>query len=134
MRQKHTSQISIQEQRVLYGIPRGGEDKEMSQKHKSKISTNNKGYCAIYKNRARPYDQDREDDPLCPHPACRAEDLTQDIPCSFHLVRSFLGYHPLCLLWIFVNYIQLVDNDAFNKQKELRKDSMLGFLKPSFNL
>ena len=45
----------------------------------------------IYKNRARLHDQDRADDPLCPHPACRQEDLTQDIEhifCSCHLVRE----------------------------------------------
>ena len=45
----------------------------------------------IYKNRARLHDQDRADDSLCPHPACRGEDLAQDIKhifCSCHLVRE----------------------------------------------
>ena len=45
----------------------------------------------IYKNRVRLYDQDRTDDPFCPHPACRDEEKTQDIEhifCSCYLVRE----------------------------------------------
>lgn len=45
----------------------------------------------IYKNRARLHSQGRADDPLCPHPACRDQNLIQDIEhifCSCHLVRE----------------------------------------------
>ena len=115
----------------------------------------------IYKNRARLHDQDRADDPLCPHPACRQEDLIQDIEhifCSCHMVREAwqwvrkkvmgllarLGPPPVVsneefilamfpksteettVMFILGNYIQLVDSDAVNKQKEIREDSMLG--------
>ena len=117
----------------------------------------------IYKNRARLHDQDRADDSLCPHPACRGEDLAQDIEhifCSCHLVREawqwvrkkimellgrlgpppvvsseeiILLMFPKCtqeteVMFILGNYIQLVDYDAVNKQKELREDSVLGVL------
>ena len=114
----------------------------------------------IYKNRARLHDQGRADDPLCPHPSCRAEDLAQDIEhifCSCHLVRGawqwvrkkvlqllgrlgpplvvsneeiILAMFPKyteesAVMFILGNYLQLVDDDAVNKQKMLREDSML---------
>jgi len=45
----------------------------------------------IYKNRARLYNQARTNDPFCPHPACRDDELAQDIEhifCSCYLVRG----------------------------------------------
>ena len=58
----------------------------------------------IYKNRARLHDQGRADDPLCPHPACREDDLAQDIEhifCSCHLVRE-------AWLWVRRKVIRLL--------------------------
>ena len=45
----------------------------------------------IYKNRSRLHEQNRAEDSLCPHPACREEGLTQDVDhifCSCHLVKE----------------------------------------------
>ena len=45
----------------------------------------------IYRNRARLFRQNRVEDNLCPHPACKRENLTQDIEhlfCTCYKVRA----------------------------------------------